>query len=72
MNQQYKGFTIAISKGHGKAVKGTKSTATIQVQDHNTIKDGYLLLKQISFPVGDSEKKQKAIDKAKEYIDTLT
>jgi hypothetical protein len=71
MKMDYKGYIIAQSKGHGKSVKGTKEIASIQVQDHNTVRFGYLILKYFSFKVNDNDRKEKAIEKAKKFIDDL-
>lgn len=64
---EYKGYTIVESERHGKAVKGTKKTTSIQVRE--PMGNGYLLKKQISYPIHDYDKKQKAIEKAKKYVD---
>lgn len=64
-------FQIWESDGHGRSV-GTpghysKKTTGIQVREY--IRAGeYLLLKTINFPVGDTIKRNKAIEKAREYI----
>lgn len=60
------GFQIWESDGHGKAVKGQKSTTGIQVREY--IETGYLLLKTINFPVGNKIKREAAIQKARAYI----
>ena len=66
--EDYKDKTIYESDGHGKAVKGVKITSSIQVRDY--IRAGeYLLLKSISFKVGDSKARTSAIEKARAYID---
>jgi len=73
----YKGYEIAESIGHGKAVKGTKRTATIQVrqpayQDKaHKERRGYYLRAQVRFNVGDREGRKQAIEKAKAKADTL-
>ena len=63
----YKGFEIVESSRHGQAVIGTKKTSSIQIR--HDLGNGYLCLKSISFPVMDEEKKNKAIEKAKQLID---
>lgn len=60
------GFQIWQSDGHGKACKGQKSTTGIQVREY--IGTGYLLLKNINFPVGNETKRKIAIQKARDYI----
>lgn len=67
----YKGFSIAESTRHGKAVKGNKKMTTIQVRDHSGCEDGYFLIKQIKYPYGDLLKRTKAIEDAKKFIDEL-
>lgn len=57
---------IQISQGHGKAVKGTKKTSTIQVIE--PLEKGYLLRKQFRYIVGDTVSKTKALAKAIKYI----
>lgn len=67
---RYKGFEIIESSRHGQAGKGLKKTSSIQIREHLT-KKGYLLRKQISFPVRDNIKREKAINKAKKYVDQI-
>jgi hypothetical protein len=71
MKMDYKGYIIAQSKGHGKSVKGTKETASIQVQDYNAVTVGFLILKHFSFKVNNKDREEKAIEKAKKFIDDL-
>lgn len=60
---------IAESTGHGKAVRGTKKTSTIQVRNYGQWGDGsYLLEKEFRFTVGDEESRAKAVEKAEEYV----
>lgn len=65
--EDYRDYTIFDSDGHGKATKGTKKTTSIQVRQY--MQEGYLLLKSISYPVGDLVKRKAAIEKARKYID---
>lgn len=66
--EEYRGKMLYESDGHGKAVKGQKATSSVQVRDY--IRPGeYLLLKSISFKVGDTEARNRAIEKAKKYVD---
>lgn len=60
------GFSIWESDGHGKTVKGRKKTTSIQVREMMT--GGYLLLATFSFPIGNTEKRNAAIEKARKYI----
>lgn len=64
----YKGFDILESTGHGKAVAGTKISSSIQIQQP-VGSNGYLIRKTISFPAHDIEKREAAIEKAKQLID---
>jgi hypothetical protein len=64
---EYKGYTIVESSRPGAAVKGTKITSSIQVR--KSCGDGYLLKKQISFPVNNAVKKAEAYEKAKKFVD---
>ena len=67
---QYKGFKIRESRGHGKAVKGTKETATIQV----IRSDGgsaYFMLHQVRFKVDCPPCQDEAVKKAKEWVDKM-
>lgn len=59
-------YQIWESDGHGKNGKGLKKTSGIQVREY--ISDGYLLLANYSFPVGDIAKRNAAIAKARDYI----
>lgn len=60
------GFVIYESDGHGKATKGNKKTTGIQVRQY--LNQGYLLLANFSYPVGDTAKRNAAIEKARNYI----
>lgn len=71
---KYKGYQINESKGHGKTVRGGKRTSTIRVEDHGKSKyvtpgKDFLLIKQFRFTVGSKISRDRAIQKAKEYID---
>lgn len=72
---QYKGYEIAESNNRGgKAGRGYNKTASIQVRewlsiDRETGEKLYSVVKHFSFPVGDSEKRQAAIAKARAWID---
>lgn len=63
----YKGYKIEQSKGHGQSVKGNKKTATMRVIDD--LGNAFLIKKQHSFPVNDTDKREKAIEKCIKYID---
>jgi hypothetical protein len=67
----YKGFKIVQSNSRGgKAGRGCNKTATIQVhEDFNAT--SYLMIKQITFTVGNEESRQKAVQKARDFIDKL-
>jgi hypothetical protein len=67
---RYKGYDIAQSEGHGKAGKGRKKTATIQVRE--PAKDGYFVRKQYRFIIGLPAQRSEAITKAMAFIDRLT
>jgi hypothetical protein len=67
---RYKGYDIAQSVGHGKARKGRKKTATIQVRE--PAKGGYFVKKQYRFIVGLPVSRSKAITQAMAFIDRLT
>lgn len=62
-------FEIHSSEGHGKATKGDKKTSSIQVRQ--PMRNGYLLLNTVSFPVDDKEKMKLAIEKSRKYIDEM-
>ena len=64
------GMVIWESDGHGKAVKGQKQTTGIQVREY--VGEGYLLLKTFNFPVHDKDKRNKAIEKARDYIKSFS
>jgi len=66
--ENYKNFQLWESDRHGKDVKGTKLTSSIQIRDYR-VREGYLLVKQISFKLGNWENRLKAILKAKRLID---
>lgn len=67
----YKGFKIVQSDSRGgKAGRSCNKTATIQVhEDFNAT--SYLMIKQIRFTVGNEESRQKAVQKARDFIDKL-
>ena len=69
---EYKGYDIVESSRHGKAVKGTKTSSSIQVRKPLGNDGAYLLQKQISFPINDPVKREKAFEKAKEFVDKET
>lgn len=67
---------IVESSRHGKAVKGTKKTSTIQVREYTYMKgsdkpSGYFLKGQFRFTVGDMASKAAAEAKAKKYAEGL-
>ncbi len=64
----YKGYVIrqADSAG-GKAGRGHNKTSTIQVRE--PMPDGYLLKKSFRWRVADRNSLNKAIEKAKKYVD---
>ncbi len=69
---KYKGLEIRESVGHGKAVKGTKATATMQVirrAEHDA--GGYMMVHQVRFKVDCPPCKEQAIEKAKNWVDKL-
>lgn len=67
----YKGFYIVESARHGKACKGLKKTSSIQIRNSYDLDGSYILMKQIRFIIGDQKSKERAIVKAKEFIDKL-
>lgn len=67
--EEYRGYIIADSRGHGKAVKGAKKVTTIQVRE--PLKEGYLLKAQIRYKVGDIVGRVKAVEYAKAFVDRL-
>ena len=61
---------VEAKKTGGKAGKGFNKTSTIQVIE--TVGNmGYSLLKQFRFLVADKTSKQKAMDKASQYVKGL-
>jgi len=69
---KYRGYVISESNDRGgKAGRGRNLTKTIQVQDHgpNSPVGGYLLLKSIRYRLYEAGAKEKAIAKAKAFID---
>jgi hypothetical protein len=68
---EYKGYIIAESRGSGKACRGLKKTSTIQVQDYSQTLSGFQLKKQFQFKVSDLVDKNRAIHRAKKFIDSL-
>ncbi len=65
--EELAGMQIWESDGHGKTVKGAKKTSSIQVREYIG-PSGYLLLKTINYPIGNKEKRNAAIQKARDYI----
>lgn len=65
--EDYRGKVIFESDGHGKASKGAKKSSSMQVRDN--VPGGYLLLKTVSFKVGDEIGRLNAILKCRRYID---
>lgn len=63
----YKGLQIGESKGHGKAVKGTKETSTIQVKliRGNSV----LLVHQVRYKMDCPPCIDQAVVKAKAWVD---
>lgn len=64
--QSLNGMVIFESDGHGKACNGAKKTTGIQVRQYMV--EGYLLLNTFNYPIGDNDKRNKAIEKARKYI----
>lgn len=58
------------SRGHGKACRGMKRTATFQVIEPSG--DGYLVKKQFRFTIGDDASRGKALRKAEEFAKGVT
>lgn len=57
---------IIKSRGHGKACRGRKRTATYQVvEDAPT---GYYIREQFRFTVGDDVSQRRAFEKAKAFV----
>lgn len=54
----------------GKAGKGNNKTTSIQVRQQ--MQGGYLVLASYNYPIGDTAKRDKAIEKAKAYIHDWT
>jgi hypothetical protein len=71
MNEFYKGYMICESSRHGKCTSGNKKSSSIQVRHYAGVGSGYMLLKQLSFPVGDFKKRLTAWHKAKLFIDSI-
>lgn len=70
--EKYGGYELHKSTRHGKAVKGTKITSSVQIRDYDsglTSGEDYLLVKQIPYKVGVLGAYQSAIKKAKDFID---
>lgn len=65
---KYKGYEICTSCGGGKAGRGCNKTATVQVREPFNA-DTYLLLKQIRYTVADPASLQKAVHKARAFVD---
>lgn len=65
---EYKGFTIANTKGHGKNISGARKTMSIEIREEAG-PDGYLVKKHFSVPVNDEVKIKAAIEKCKKLID---
>lgn len=63
-------FEISTSEGHGKTVKGLKETSTVQVKDFRGLSEGFLLIGQFSYKVGDKESFKKALKKAGKLLAT--
>lgn len=70
MQIRYKGYIIAESRGHGKALKGAKRTATIQIREPVN-EDIFLIKKIVRFRAGDQDQKEKAIARAKQYVESM-
>lgn len=66
---KYRGYEIAGSRGHGKNTKGNKRTSTIQV--HQSLRDGYILLKEFRFSAASISAQNEAVSKAKAHVDGL-
>jgi hypothetical protein len=66
MQSKKKEYKIQTSRGHGKACRGMKKTATIQVIEPHP--SGYFVKKQFRFTVRDPYSKKKAIEKAEDWI----
>lgn len=64
---EYKGYIIAGAQNSGSSCKGYNKTSSVQVQKPSG--KGYLLLKKISYILHDPVSKEKAIEKAKAYVD---
>lgn len=65
---EYKGYIIVESNERGgKAGRGFNKTKTLQVRENNG--NGFLIKKQVTFTVGDSDSYSKAEDKCRKYID---
>jgi hypothetical protein len=67
---KYKGYDICLSKGGGKAGKGFNKTGTVQVHEPFN-SESYLLKKQIRYSVGDPTSLDKAMQKARAFVDDL-
>jgi hypothetical protein len=67
---KYKGYDIVLSSGGGKAGKGFNKTATVQVHEPFNA-ESYLLRKQIRYTVGDRASLEKAMQKARTFVDEL-
>ena len=65
----YKGFWLFFTQSGGKAGKGRNVTASIQVREKMGIR--YLVKKSFRYTVNDTASKQRAVDKAKEFINQL-
>lgn len=71
MRTEYKGFSLVVSGSRGgKAGRSRAKTGTVQVRE--PAGNGYFwLMKQIRFSIGDTQSLDKAVAKAKKYVDEL-
>lgn len=62
-------YTIAESRGSGKAVKGKQKTSTIQVRDYTAFANGdYMLMAQFRYVPSKDGDRERAIAKARTWV----
>jgi hypothetical protein len=64
---EYKGYTIVETKGYQKVAR---KTSTIQVRE--PLGESFILRKKIKFLVESLERRDRAIKRAKQFIDDIT
>ena len=67
----HKGYDIVYSKSGGKAGRGRNKTASIQVFDKPNPQGAQQMLTFFRYTVASHASRQRALDKAREFIDKL-